>query len=183
MIETPGWQNATVRAAVMSRDVFLPILSLSALIRCAWAESLTPRWDSKESRRKTAPCQGQERVWAEQSSRKKQIDIWSVKLNALFINLKEEGVDQEGFLMILNCPSCTRRPLEGYLGPFLVTVYDKRMDCNNWRQNLIFPDQGLNQTAFNLYAFLSTEGCAGSVQVSKAFGWPGAGSILAGEIL
>lgn len=40
MIETPGWQSATARAAVMSRDVFLPILSLSALIRSALAESL-----------------------------------------------------------------------------------------------------------------------------------------------
>lgn len=59
---------------------------------------------------------------------KKQIDVGSVKLNALFINLKEEGVDQEGFLIILNCPSCTGRPLEGYPGPFLVTVYDKGME-------------------------------------------------------
>lgn len=59
---------------------------------------------------------------------KKQTDIWSGKLNALLINLKEKGVDQEGFLIILNCPSCIGRPLEGYLGPFLVPVYDKRME-------------------------------------------------------
>lgn len=59
---------------------------------------------------------------------KKQSDIWSVKLNALFINLKEKGEGQEGFLIILNCPSWTGRPLEGYPGPFLVTVYDKRME-------------------------------------------------------
>lgn len=59
---------------------------------------------------------------------KKHIDIWSVKLNALFIYLKEEGEEQAEFLVILNCPSCTGRPLEGYLGPFLVTVHDKRME-------------------------------------------------------
>lgn len=40
LIETPGWQSVTARAAVMSRDVSLPILSLSALIRSALAESL-----------------------------------------------------------------------------------------------------------------------------------------------
>lgn len=107
----------------MSRDVFLPILGLSALIRSPLAASLyvqvrLQEEQSLSSRKQTAQCQQQgEKDWPEEFFRKylgRSVLIYNVwNLKAMFTNLEEKGEDQEGFSIILKCPSCTGRPLAG----------------------------------------------------------------------
>lgn len=81
--------------------------------------------------------------------------VWKVK--PVFINLIWEGADQEGFSIILEGPRCKRDLFQGNVGPFHDQMYKDgevaTSHFHNWRQNLIFSDHSLNQTAFNFYAF------------------------------
>lgn len=190
MIEKPGWQSVT---AVMSRDIFLPTLSLSALMRSALAESLYTQ--VRLQGEKPLPSRGKllqdsDRRGSGQS-RAPQKAHWYMECEIkCSVYLFERGGRRASGVFGNPKLSQLHRETFGRVPWALPGDCAWQEDgaaaisrCNNWRQNLIFPDQGLNQTAFNFYASLSSKGCAGSLQVSKAFRWAGAGSIVAGEIL